>query len=96
MVDPLGKQEGNENNLKRSIREHIQGLSLCIILEHKKCLIIPVLLSAGITEEFPPRWGRDEQHLPPEQMRESTKLHQNKDLKSENTVQTLGNVTEGS
>lgn len=73
VVDPLWEQEGNENNLKRSIRVHIKGLSLCMIWEHKKCLIIPALLSARITEEPPPRWARDKHHLSPEQMRKSTK-----------------------
>lgn len=81
MVGPLWEHEGNANDLKRYVREHIKELALCTVWEQKKRLIIPVLLSARVTEEPPPREGRDERLLPIKQVRESAKLRQNEEFR---------------
>lgn len=79
MVGPLWEQKGSANDLKRSVREHFKELALCMVWEHKKHFIMPVLLTARVTEKPPPRRGRDQHLLSIKQMRESAKLCQDKE-----------------
>lgn len=63
-----------------------------MVWEHKKHLIIPVLLSARVTEDHFLSPRRDKHLLCVQKMRDSAKLKQNKELRrrEKNKVQTPG------
>lgn len=86
-----GSRKGKANDLKRSIRDHVKELALCMVLGAQGTYHHPCAAQCHrATVEPPPRRGRDRRFLSVEQMRESAKLCQNEELKwGQNRTQTL-------